>query len=771
MKRFVVMFMLLVATTSVSAQSVEELIEAYRRGDITEAQIEDFKRQYQAQTSAKKTIKPPLNRDRAVETSVGDSVVATRRHANISAKRPSAAIFGYDFFAGAECRYEPNLTLATPKNYTLGPGDEVIIDVWGDAQSSQSYIISPDGKINVDGVGPIALSGITIEQAAGRVRRALSEIYAGLNDGTVKINLSLGDIRSIRVYVVGEVHAPGSYTVPSLATLFHIMNLAGGVTQRGSVRSIVVMRDGKQQFEVDLYDYILRGDAAVDVALQEADLVVVRTHDAVAQIGGEVRRPMMYEIREGESLADLLLYAGGFAADADINSISVVRRQGAEREHFRLRRDDIKDFILADGDVVEVGGGIDRDRNRVEVQGAVTRAGSYALGEDVNTLKELIDRAEGLRDDAYLERALLYREKDDWTKAVETIDLRAVEAGESDVVLRPNDSLVIRAISELQEFFTVDIMGSVKSPGSYPYAEGMTLQDLILAAGGMLQEASHANITITRRIREPQSTKPQEALFENFTISVTDGLSMQEREFVLKPFDEVYVRRSPVYITQSSVEVRGEVAFEGRYPLTKRNMRLSEVVGDAGGITSGAFVQGAYLLRRMTEEERVQYDALQEMINRHNDAQRIDSLLERIASDVYPVGIDLAKALEMPYSDADVVLRDGDVLAIPTYNGTVRVMGAVMYPNSVTYTEGKKMKYYISSSGGFDNKARRRHSFVIYMNGMVASGLSADIEPGCIVVVPSKSYSQPLRWNEILGLLSTTASTAAIVVSLINVAK
>ncbi len=470
-------------------------------------------------------------------------------------------------------------------------------------------------------------------------------------------------------------------------------------------------------------------------------------------------------------MADLLLYAGGFAADADINSISVVRRQGAEREHFRLRRDDIKDFILADGDVVEVGGGIDRDRNRVEVQGAVTRAGSYALGEDVSTLKELIDRAEGLRDDAYLERALLYREKDDWTKAVETIDLRAVEAGESDVVLRPNDSLVIRAISELQEVFTVDIMGSVKSPGSYPYAEGMTLQDLILAAGGMLQEASHANITITRRIREPRSTKPQEALFENFTLSVTDGLSMQEREFVLKPFDEVYVRRSPVYITQSSVEVRGEVAFEGRYPLTKRNMRLSEVVGDAGGITSGAFVQGAYLLRRMTEEERVQYDALQEMINRQNDAQRIDSLLERIASDVYPVGIDLAKALEMPYSDADVVLRDGDVLAIPTYNGTVRVMGAVMYPNSVTYAEGKKMKYYISSSGGFDNKARRRHSFVIYMNGMVASGLSADIEPGCIVVVPSKSYSQPLRWNEILGLLSTTASTAAIVVSLINVAK
>lgn len=765
------MFMLLVATTSVSAQSVEELIEAYRRGEITEAQIENFKREYQAQTPAKEPIKQPMNRRREVATSVNDSVVLAQRTANVMAQRPSTAIFGYDFFSGTECRYEPNLSLATPKNYTLGPGDEVIIDVWGDAQSSQSYVISPDGKINVDGVGPLQLSGITIEQANHRVRRALSEIYAGLNDGTVKMNISLGDIRSIQVYVVGEVRSPGSYTVPSLATLFHIMNLAGGVTQRGSVRSIVVMRNGKQRFEVDLYDYILRGDAAVDVALEDADLVVVRTHDAVAKIGGEVRRPMAYEMREGESLADLLIYAGGFAADADINSISVVRRQGAEREHFRLRRDEIEDFIIADGDVVEVGGGINRDRNKVAVQGAITRAGSYALGEDVTTLKELIDRAEGLRADAYLERALLYREQDDWTKAVETIDLRAVEAGDNDVVLRPNDSLVIWAISELQENFTVDIMGSVRNPGSYTYAEGMTLQDLILAAGGLLQEASHANITITRRIREPQSTKPQEVLFENFTLSVVEGLSMQEREFVLRPFDEVYVRRSPVYITQSSVEVRGEVAFEGRYPLTKRNMRLSEVVSDAGGITSGAFVQGAYLLRRMTEEERVQYDALQEMIDRENDTQRVDSLLERIVSDVYPVGIDLAGALEKPYSDADVVLRNGDVLSIPTYNGTVRVMGAVMYPNSVTYSEGEKMKYYIKSSGGFDNNARRRHSFVIYMNGMVASGLSADIEPGCIVVVPSKAYSQPLRWNELLGLLSTTASTAAIVVSLINLAK
>ena len=484
---------------------------------------------------------------------------------------------------------------------------------------------------------------------------------------------------------------------------------------------------------------------------------------------------MFYEMKGGETVVDLIRFAGDFAGEANRSRVGVTRRQGGKYDSFTVDSADFGNFALEDGDVVSVGGSIDRYENRVGIEGAVYRPGYYAIDNSMKTLKQLIERADGLREDAFMPRAILYREKPDWSLEVKSVDLAKLMSGEiADITLRPNDQFVVAAESGMRENYTVSVLGSVSRPDTYPYAENMTVEDLLVAAGGLLESASTANVAITRRIKDPKSLNVNDQLFETFIINVNDSLSVDDgKEFVLVPFDQVYVRRSPVYITQSSVTVTGEVAFGGNYPLSHRNMRISEVIAAAGNVTPGAFVEGAYLLRRMTDEERIQSQALHDMITAQANSGSRDSLNMagvEIQS-VYPVGINLEAALNNPGSDADIVLRDGDVVSVPLYNGTVRVMGAVLYPNSVTFTEGKKLKYYVDAAGGFDTRARKNKAFVIYMNGMVASGKSAEIRPGCIVIVPSKNQTNPISWAEAVGLLSSTASTAAVIISVLNLTK
>ena len=524
-----------------------------------------------------------------------------------------------------------------------------------------------------------------------------------------------------------------------------------------------------------MYDYILNGNSSRDIALRDGDLITVAPYGKLVEITGNVKRPMFYEMKGGETVADLIRFAGDFNGEANRNMVSVTRRQGGKYDSFTVDKADFGNFVLEDGDVVSVGGSIDRYENRVGVEGAVYRPGYYAIDGTTKTLKQLIERADGLREDAFMPRAILYREKPDWSLEVKSVDLGKLMSGEiADITLRPNDYLVVAAESGMREAYTVSILGSVSRPDTYPYAENMTVEDLLVAAGGLLESASTANVAVTRRIKDPKSLNVNDQLFETFTVNVNDSLSVNDgREFVLEPFDQVYVRRSPVYITQSSVTVTGEVAFEGNYPLSHRNMRISEVISAAGNVTPGAFVEGAYLLRRMTEQEQIQNQALQDMIAAQANAGSTDSLNMagvEIQS-VYPVGINLEEALNNPGSDADIVLRDGDVISVPMYNGTVRVMGAVLYPNSVTFNEGKKLKYYVEAAGGFDTRARKDKSFVIYMNGMVASGKSAEIRPGSIIIVPSKNQREPISWAEAVGLLSSTASTAAVIISVLNLTK
>lgn len=795
MKIICVLMLFMACLYDVRAQSHDELLEAFRRGTLTAAQVENLKRQYGISDALAATSMSDVQSRRRDMAGGGESATAPNKMPVVVNNQPQAAeyqssalpwrdssaigpgpmkIFGHDMFHSRMGVVGPNMNIATPENYVLGPGDELIVDLWGDTQSSMRMEISPDGYVVVSDVGPLMLAGLTIKQAERRLRNAMSTVYEGLTTGDVEIMLSLGRVRTIMVDVAGEVLSPGSYSLSSLATLFDALLAAGGVSDIGSVRRIGLYRSGRQVANVDLYKYILSGDNRQDVHLRDGDLIILGPQKCVVSIAGEVRRPMKYEMLDGESLSDAIGYAGGFSGNANRQSIGVVRRGGGRYESHTIDSAASSSFVLEDGDSVRVGGGINRYANRVEVQGAVMRAGYYAIDEDVHTLKQLLSRAEGLREDAFMSRAVLYREKDDFTREVVAIDLQGLMSGEvEDIALRPNDRFIVSSIDDMREEYTVGIFGAVSHSGDYPYAENMTIEDLIVAAGGLRESASTANITVVRRIKSPHSLRTQEQLFEIFVVDVNRGLSVKEGEFRLKPFDQVFVRRSPVYITQSSVTVEGEVAFAGRYPLSHRNMRLSEVVADAGYPTSGAFIEGAYLLRKMTPEERMQGDALQQLIDMQRGRGGTDSLrMNGInLSEVYSVGINLAEALAHPGSDADVVLRDGDVISVPQYNGTVRVMGAVLYPNSVTYAEGKRLKYYVDAAGGFDNRARRRGAFVIYMNGMVSSGLSSEIRPGCIVVVPSKLPVSPLRWNDILGLVSSSASTAALVMSAINVAK
>ncbi len=795
------LFLLAAPVLAARAQSNQELLEAYRNGTLTQSQIDELKAKNADKSKEDNSTQKDRRRSVHAATANGVNVGQADVNANVRSglptdpqeglvegiglgdRRDSIAtiaktprrIFGHDLFTNSRLTFEPNLSIATPDNYVLGPGDEVIIDVWGDSQMTIEATVSPDGKIFVSNVGPVTLAGLAISEAAQRLRGSLAAIYEGLYDGSVKMKLSLGSIRSIQVNVAGEVASSGTYTLPSLATLFHALHMAGGVEQLGTLRSIKVYRGGKLFSDVDVYDYILNGKTDKDIALRDGDLVTVAAYGKLAEVSGEVKRPMFYEMKGSETIGDLVRFAGGFTNDANRKMVSVTRRQGGEYRSFTVDSGDFDTFVLEDGDVVSVAGAIDRYENRVEVKGAVYREGYYAIDDKVNTVKELIARADGLRDDAFRSRALLYREKPDWTMEVQAIDIDGLMAGRvADISLRPNDILMIPAVSEMQEQYDVTIFGSVSRPDTYPYAENMTVEDLVIAAGGLLESASTSNVIVTRRVKDPRSTRVSDTLFETFTVNISDALSTDgEGGFVLKPFDQVYVRRSPVYITQSSVTVRGEVTFEGTYPLSHRNMRISEIIGSAGNVTPGAFVEGAYLLRKMTDEERAQRRALREMIEAQAERGDKDSLnMAGVElSTVYSVGIDLEKALAAPGSDADIVLRDGDVISVPTYNGTVRVMGAVLYPNSVTYRVGKKMKYYVNAAGGYDNRARKNRAFVIYMNGMVASGTSAEIRPGCIIIVPSKAYSEPIKWSEVVGLVSSTASTAAVVISVLNLTK
>ena len=689
----------------------------------------------------------------------------------------ASQIFGHDVFTNRNLTFEPSINLATPVDYRLGPGDEVIIDVWGASENTIRQSISPEGTIQVSGLGPVQLSGMTVKDANAYLQREFSKIYSGISgsEPTSQIKLTLGDIRTIQINIMGEVAVPGTYTLSSFSSVFHALYRAGGVNKIGSLRSIKVVRNGKTIADLDVYDYLMKGKMKDDIRLQEGDVIIVNPYESLVRIAGKVKRPMFYEMKPTETVATILNYAGGFTGDAYKKAVRIIRKSGREHQVYNVDEMDYSVFRLDDGDSISVDAVLKRFENRVEIRGAVYRSGLYELSGTVNTVKQLIKKAEGLRGDAFLNRALLDRENEDLSHEVIAVDLGGLLKGTvADIPLQKNDILYIPSIHDLKEEETISIHGEVANPGTFLFSKNMTIEDLLVQSGGLLEAAATTKVDITRRIKDPKSTSFSSVLGKTYSFDIKDGLVVGgEGDFHLEPFDEVYVRKSPAYRKQQNVVVAGEVLFGGNYALVKKNERLSDLISKAGGITPDAYVKGARLIRKMTEEEqRRQADAVR--MARMGEGKDSISVEKLNILDTYTVGINLEKAISNPGSDFDLVLREGDVLFIPEYINTVKISGAVMYPNTVLYKRGESLRYYINQAGGYGNLAKKKKAYVVYMNGTVSRLKSRDkkaIEPGCEIIVPSKEEKKRMSTAEILGMGSTTASIAAMIATMVNLFK
>ena len=769
--------------------------ELLRRG-VTKEQVARIQKKYAEHSTAADGVenKPSQLRERTSLMTDGKAIRGTsyeeaeleeqkeiidlKRDAKATPEAPGSNIFGHSLFSNRNLSFEPSANLATPVNYRLGPGDEVIIDIWGASENTIRQTISPEGTILVRGLGPVHLSGMTVKEANSFLQREFSKIYSGISgtEPNSEIKLTLGDIRTIQINIMGEVSVPGTYTLSAFSTVFHALYRAGGVNRIGSLRSIKVVRDGKTFADLDVYDFIMKGKMKDDIRLQEGDVIIVDPYQSLVEIVGKVKRPMFYEMKPTETVATILNYAGGFTGDAYKKAIRLVRKSGREHQVFNVDEMDYSVFRLDDGDMITIDAVLDRFENRVEVRGAVYRAGLYQLDGTVNTVKQLIKKAEGLRGDAFLNRVIIDREHEDLSHEIIAIDLGGLLNGTiADSPLQKNDILYIPSITDLKEEETVAIYGEVANPGTFLFSKNMTIEDLLVQAGGLLEEAATTRVEVTRRIKDPKSTSFSSVLGKTFTFDIKDGFIVggNAENFYLEPFDAVYIRRSPAYRRQQNVVVAGEVLFSGSYSLLKKNERLSDLVSKAGGVTPDAYVKGARLIRKLSDEERRrQNDAIR--MAQNGEGKDSISIQKLNLSETYTVGIDLEKALANPKSDFDLVLREGDVLYIPEYVNTVKISGSVMYPNTVVYQKGKNLKFYINQAGGYGNMAKKKKVYVVYMNGTVsrlkARNASA-IEPGCEIIVPSKAEKKHMAMAEILGISSTTATIAAMVATMANAFK
>lgn len=688
-------------------------------------------------------------------------------------KRGSRSVYGRELFNSKSLTFEPNENMATPQNYKLGPGDEVVIDMWGNNEEHISQVISPEGSIMIAQLGPVYLNGMTINEANKYIKGVFARKYAGLGDNETEINVTLGDIRTIQVDIMGEVSTPGTFRISPFSTVFHALYNAGGINDIGSMRNIQVLRNGRKVATVDIYDYLFKGKQTGNIRLQEGDVIIVPPYSQLVEVAGNVKRPMAYEIKPTETVATLLDYAGGFSGDAYGGMVRLERQNGTENELFNIDKAQFASYKLKDGDVVTIGTVLDRYANRVELNGAVMRPGVFALGKDIVTLTDLLNKADGLKEDAYKERALLYREGPDLTLEVIPFNINDILTGRApDITLRKNDVVEIASVQEIFERGDFTIDGQVANPGQYSYVENTTLEDLILRAGGLLEGASRARIDISRRVVDPDAVEQTSVIAQTYTVSLENGIAADgKRGFMLKPYDVVHVRTSPGYEVQKNVLVDGEVLFAGTYALQTRNERLSDVVRRAGGVVEGAYLKGAWLSRKLSDSERLARDEAMRVARQNTTGEDSISINKIELSDSYNVGIDLVKALEMPGSTYDIILQEGDHLYVPEMQSTVRISGDVMFPNTVVYEPGKNLKHYINQAGGYGDRAKKSKAFVIYMNGTVAKANNkTPIEPGCQIMVPSKQKSST-DWSKILSIATSFSSLATMAATIGNLLR
>lgn len=768
---------------SAAGKSEKQIGQELLAKGVTPDQIERLKSKYASNsnttTSGLVTKGGDVNAERRVnplEDVTGDKLDEVSSNIDDNVKGAThetrRSIFGHDVFNNRALSFEPNANIATPKNYRLGPGDEVVIDIWGASEDRIRQTISPEGSIMISQIGPVYLNGLTIADANERVKDLFAQKYAGVEEEETDVALSLGQIRTIQVNVMGDVAIPGTYRLSPFSNVFHALYRAGGISNIGSMRNIQLVRDGRIISDVDIYDFLFEGKEADNVRLMEGDVIIVPPYNELVLIQGNVKRPMYYEIKKGETLGDVLKYSGGFTGDAYVDKVNVSRQENNENKLYNVSQGEFANYRLKDGDNISVGTILDRYSNRVEIKGSVMRPGLYAIGDSMSTLRELISTADGLMEDAYMERALLYRQTDDLSLEVIPVDLAGLMTGTvADVKLNKNDLFVVSSIHELNDRGNVIIEGPVSRPGSYAYADKMTVNDLILMSGGLLQGASTSRVDISRRIIDPESMKPTDATAHVYSFALENGLAIADgAEFVLQPYDIVEVRYSPGYQVQKMVTVKGEVLFSGNFALRRRNERLSDIVKRAGGLIDGAYIKGASLSRRMTNDEVLaRNETLRLAMQGSSDSISIEKLN---LSDRYNVGIDLDKALSNPGSYYDVVLREGDVLNVPEQVTTVKIAGEVLFPNTVNFVPGKKLKYYIDQAGGYGNQAKKSKVFIVYMNGQVTKAKgSSPIEPGCKIIVPSKPKRDGMKLAEILAISSSLASLGTMAATIYNIIK
>ena len=698
-------------------------------------------------------------------------------------------VFGRDIFNNKELSFEPNMNIATPQNYRLGPGDAVIIDIYGASQKTIQSTVSPDGEVTIEGYGPVNVSGLTVAQANARLRSTLGSRYR-----SSRIKLTVGQTKTIMVNVMGEVKAPGTYTLSAFATVFHALYMAGGTNDLGTLRNIKVYRNNRLVTVVDIYDYILNGKLTGNVRLADNDVIIVGPYDCLVTITGKVKRPMIYEMKKNESVNSLLKYSGGFTGDAYKKSVRVNRKTGRERSVYNVEEFDFSSFRIDDGDSVSVDSILPRYANTVEVKGAVFRPGMYNIGDQINSVRTLVEHAEGLTEDAFTARAVMHRMKSDRNLEVISVDIADILAGTSpDIPLKENDVLFIPTRQDKMTERTITIRGEVQYPGTYLYAEHETIEDFVLQAGGLTDKASTINVLVSRRVNDTKATKPDSIIAKTYTLSLKDGFVIDGKPgFELMPYDEVSIRKSPAYTEQQNVEIEGEVLFGGIYTLSRRNSRLSDLFQKAGGGTDQAYIKGARLMRKANEAEKARMEAVLKMQREQqqknllqlaassNNASAItqtakdakDADLQKFnVPDEYPVGIDLAEALKHPGSDADMILREGDRLIVPQYNSTVKINGAVMYANTVAYEKGKSISRYIDEAGGFASDANKSKAYIIYMNGKVAKvGHGAKVQPGCEIVIPAK-MKRKMTAAEMMSMGSSMSSIAAMIATIANLSK
>ena len=678
-------------------------------------------------------------------------------------------VFGRDIFNNKELTFEPNMNIATPQNYRLGPGDAVYIDIYGASQKTVEATVTPDGTIVIEGFGPVQVSGLTVAQANARLKTTLGARYS-----SSKVRLTVGQTKTIIVNVMGEVKTPGTYTLSAFASVFHALYMAGGTNDIGTLRNIKVYRNNKLVTTVDIYDYILNGKLTGNVRLADNDVIVVGPYDCLVNVAGKVKRPMFYEMKKSESVGTVLKYAGGFTGDAYKKSVKVIRKAGSKYSIFNVGEFDVNTFKIEDEDSISVDSVIPRYSNMVEIKGAVFRPGMYQVGGDITGVRSLLEHADGVTEDAFVQHAVMHRMKFDRTLEVIQVDIEGILSGRvADIPLKNEDVLYIPSKKDLLEQQTLTIHGEVLYPGTYTYADNTTVEDLIIQAGGLTDAASVMKVDVSRRITDKQAISVSDTIANTFSFRLKDGFVIDGTPgFTLQPYDEVHVRTSPGFSAQKNVTVEGEVLFGGTYTLAKKTQRLSEIIKQAGGLTTTAYAKGARLERQLTPEERARMEQVLKMARAKAGDSDTLNINKLDVGNTYYVGINLDKALAEPGGNYDIVLREGDKITIPEYTNTVKISGDVMYPNTVSFRKGKNVAYYVDQAGGWGSRAKKSRTYIIYMNGTVARiGNGVKPEPGCEIVVPSKPANSRMTTTEVVALASGTASIATMIATLVNLLK